>query len=179
MVERPMCSGVVTARAVSPFGIGAKKLVLLSIVAVRCPSGRAATVVMPPMISPQPMIAPPCITPRRLVSSSRTTNSASLRCAVRMTTLMPIGFRKGPGSQAVMLDPCAAWRRGESGRSACGGAAGALFQIAYAPVCCPAGRASVVALVAQLDRAPDFDSGGRGFESLRARHPMPRGSCAR
>ena len=26
------------------------------------------------------------------------------------------------------------------------------------------------ALVAQLDRAPDFESGGRGFESLRARH---------
>src|SRR5271166_2634088 len=27
------------------------------------------------------------------------------------------------------------------------------------------------ALVAQLDRAPDFESGGRGFESLRARFP--------
>src|SRR6266568_5330634 len=27
-----------------------------------------------------------------------------------------------------------------------------------------------LALVAQLDRAPDFESGGRGFESLRARH---------
>src|SRR5207245_234660 len=26
------------------------------------------------------------------------------------------------------------------------------------------------ALVAQLDRAPDFESGGREFESLRARH---------
>ena len=25
--------------------------------------------------------------------------------------------------------------------------------------------------VAQLDRAPDFESGGRGFEPLRARHP--------
>src|SRR6516165_5559500 len=29
------------------------------------------------------------------------------------------------------------------------------------------------ALVAQLDRAPDFESGGRGFESLRARQPKP------
>src|SRR5262245_40446240 len=28
------------------------------------------------------------------------------------------------------------------------------------------------ALVAQLDRAPDFESGGRGFESLRARHKI-------
>jgi len=35
MVVRPECSGVHTARAVSPLGIGAKKLVLLSIVAVR------------------------------------------------------------------------------------------------------------------------------------------------
>ena len=29
------------------------------------------------------------------------------------------------------------------------------------------------ALVAQLDRAPDFESGGRGFESLRARQSSP------
>jgi hypothetical protein len=28
------------------------------------------------------------------------------------------------------------------------------------------------ALVAQLDRAPDFESGGREFESLRARHEI-------
>jgi len=35
MVVRPECSGVHTARAVSPLGIGAKKWVLLSIVAVR------------------------------------------------------------------------------------------------------------------------------------------------
>ncbi len=39
MVVRPVCSGVQTARTVSPFGIGAKKLVLLSMVAVRCPGG--------------------------------------------------------------------------------------------------------------------------------------------
>src|SRR5262245_61229365 len=31
------------------------------------------------------------------------------------------------------------------------------------------------ALVAQLDRAPDFESGGREFESLRARHQKPLG----
>src|SRR5262245_20422213 len=41
------------------------------------------------------------------------------------------------------------------------------FQIAWPPVCCPAG-----ALVAQLDRAPDFESGGREFESLRARQKL-------
>ncbi len=28
-----------------------------------------------------------------------------------------------------------------------------------------------IALLAQLDRAPDYESGGREFESLRARHP--------
>src|SRR3982750_2194742 len=28
------------------------------------------------------------------------------------------------------------------------------------------------ALVAQLDRAPDYESGGQEFESLRARHPF-------
>ena len=57
------------------------------------------------------------------------------------------------------------------------------FQIAWAAVCCPGGqtrgdaeRHAILryitnqALVAQLDRAPDFESGGRGFESLRARH---------
>ena len=41
MVVRPVCSGVQTARAVSPLGIGAKKLVLLSMVAVRCLSASA------------------------------------------------------------------------------------------------------------------------------------------
>ena len=33
----------------------------------------------------------------------------------------------------------------------------------------------VLAPVAQLDRAPDFESVGRGFESLRARHHHSRG----
>src|SRR5260370_16121825 len=35
------------------------------------------------------------------------------------------------------------------------------------------------ALVAQLDRAPDFESGGRGFESLRARQHLDRFSTWR
>jgi hypothetical protein len=33
-----------------------------------------------------------------------------------------------------------------------------------------------LALVAQLDRAPDFESGGRGFESLRARDYLAKRS---
>ena len=33
---------------------------------------------------------------------------------------------------------------------------------------------STEAPVAQLDRAPDFESGGQGFESLPARHPSPQ-----
>jgi hypothetical protein len=32
--------------------------------------------------------------------------------------------------------------------------------------------AAVFAPVAQLDRAPDYESGGREFESLRARHVL-------
>jgi hypothetical protein len=40
MVVRPRCSGVHSARAVSPTGIAEKKLVLLSMVAVRAPSGK-------------------------------------------------------------------------------------------------------------------------------------------
>src|ERR1700744_5644861 len=40
---------------------------------------------------------------------------------------------------------------------------------------CPAksGNRATQALVAQLDRASDFDSEGREFESLRARHLTP------
>ena len=112
MVVRPICSGVVTARAVSPLGIGAKKLVLLSMVAVRWPSGRAAKVVIPPMVSAQPMIAPPCITLRRLHRSSRMNNSASLRSAVRLMIFTPRSLTNGAGSHAAMLDPCLAvvWR---------------------------------------------------------------------
>jgi len=44
MVERPRCSGVHSARAVSPTGMAAKKFVLLSMVAVRPPGGRTATI---------------------------------------------------------------------------------------------------------------------------------------
>ena len=40
MVVRPRCSGVHSARAVSPTGMAAKKLVLLSMVAVRAPFGK-------------------------------------------------------------------------------------------------------------------------------------------
>ena len=53
MVVRPECSGVQTARTLSPFGIGAKKLVLLSIVAVRWLGDSEADAVIPPMMSAQ------------------------------------------------------------------------------------------------------------------------------
>jgi hypothetical protein len=39
-------------------------------------------------------------------------------------------------------------------------------------------RVMVQALVAQLDRASDFESEGREFESLRARHLAPRGQLS-
>src|SRR5262249_49981221 len=66
IVVRPECSGVHTARAVSPLRMGAKKLVLLSMVAVRWSGVSAALAVIPPMVSPQPINAPPWMTPRRL-----------------------------------------------------------------------------------------------------------------
>ena len=56
------------------------------------------------------------------------------------------------------------------------GARGALVVAAPAPSCqgiwnrAGSSLNNAWALVAQLDRAPDFESGGRGFESLRARH---------
>jgi hypothetical protein len=36
----------------------------------------------------------------------------------------------------------------------------------------PAGRHGVHARLAQLDRAPDYESGGQAFESLTARHKL-------
>src|SRR5438128_2571148 len=55
MVLRPLCSGVHSARAVSPSGIEAKKLVLLSIVVVLSPSLRLATVATAPIVSAKAM----------------------------------------------------------------------------------------------------------------------------
>src|SRR5215467_1708889 len=125
MVVRPECSGVHTGRAVSPLGIGAKKLVLLSIVAVRWSLASAALAVMPPMVSAQPITAPPCITPRRLHNSSRMNSSASLRSGDRLVTLMPMSLTKPEASHSVIV--VLAVRVG-------------LFQIAHAAVCCPGRR---------------------------------------
>ena len=50
---------------------------------------------------------------------------------------------------------------------------------AFLDGCCVNARRNIIfanseALVAQLDRAPDFESGGREFESLRARQYFKR-----
>src|SRR6202451_2311082 len=95
MVVRPRCSGVHSARAVSPIGIGAKKLVLLSMVAVRPPSGRLAKVAVPPRLSASAMIAPPCMAPNRLLSSSRTKISASTLSLETCVTFIPIKLANG------------------------------------------------------------------------------------
>src|SRR5262249_15983045 len=89
MVVRPRCSGMQTACAVSPFGTPAKKLVLLSMVAVLPPSGRLTLAVIPPSISPQAITAPPWSTPRRLHNSARTGSSASVRSGERWRTFTP------------------------------------------------------------------------------------------
>src|SRR5262249_9686591 len=102
MVLRPVWSGVQTARAVSPLGIGAKKLVLLSMVAVTWPLASAALAVMPPMVSAQPITAPPCMTPRRLQSSSRITSSASLRSGDRLINVKPMSLPNPIGSQSAI-----------------------------------------------------------------------------
>src|ERR1700722_10847121 len=103
MVVRPLCSGMQTARAVSPLGMGAKKLVLLSMVAVLWPSLRAALAVMPPKVSPQAITAPPCMTPRRLHRSSRTRSSDSVRSAVRLMIFTPISRVNGEGPDWSIL----------------------------------------------------------------------------
>ena len=100
---------------------------------------------MPPMISASAMIAPPCMTSRRLHRSSRLTSSASLRSGERVITFTPMNLMKGEVSHAFMMDPRVAAKTGNGGgKRQAGqgrhGKSGALFQIAWAAVCCPAGR---------------------------------------
>src|SRR5262249_56402140 len=76
IVVRPRWSGVHSALAVSPAGMAAKKLVLLSSVVVPAPSGRLATVAYAPIVSANAMIAPPWRTAGRVHRSSRTLSSA-------------------------------------------------------------------------------------------------------
>ena len=67
VVVRPRCSGVVSALATSPTGRGAKKFVLLSIVAVEPPvGGRLAQAAVPPQLSASAISTPPCATLFRL-----------------------------------------------------------------------------------------------------------------
>jgi hypothetical protein len=102
MVVRPECSGVQTARTLSPRGIGAKKLVLLSIVAVAWLGASEAEAVIPPMMSASAMMAPPCMTSRRLHRSSRLVSSASLRSGERVMTFTPMNLMKGEASHAFI-----------------------------------------------------------------------------
>src|SRR5215470_1583530 len=205
MVVRPRCSGMQTACAVSPFGTPAKKLVLLSMVAVRPPPGRLTPAVIPPSISPKAITAPPWSTPRRLHNSARTGSSASVRSGERWRTFTPRSLanagRSGTAMVVPLLRSCAhsmarARRQPD--------APSAIFSNARIDSRGRGGRMPFVArrltrdhgmdarvavrsssgiqtrsslerppaLVAQLDRAPDFESGGRGFESLRARHEI-------
>jgi hypothetical protein len=94
-----------TARAVSPFGTAAKKLVLLSMVAVRPPSGRLILAVIPPSISPKAITAPPWSTPRRLHNSARTGSSASVRSGERWRTLTPRSLVNAGRSGTAIVVP--------------------------------------------------------------------------
>src|SRR5262245_44454810 len=105
MVVRPRCSGMQTACAVSPFGTPAKKLVLLSMVAVLPPSGRLILAVIPPSISPKAITAPPWSTPRRLHNSSGTGSSASVRSGERWSTFTPRSLVNAGRSGTAMVVP--------------------------------------------------------------------------
>src|SRR5262249_62271412 len=88
---------------VSPPARGAKKLVLLSMVAVRPPSGRLMLAVIPPSVSPKAITAPPWSTPRRLHNSARTVSLASLRSGERCSTFTPSSLVNGGRSGAAMV----------------------------------------------------------------------------
>src|SRR4051794_7404187 len=90
IVVRPRWSGMQTAWAVSPSGTARKKFVLLSIVVVRAPSARLSTLAAPPRISAKAMMAPPCMTPLRLASSSPTVSSAAIRSREPLVKRTPI-----------------------------------------------------------------------------------------
>src|SRR5215813_4163245 len=105
MVVRPRCSGMQTACAVSPSGTPARKLVLLSMVAVRPPSGRLTLAVIPPSISPKAITAPPWSTPRRLHNSARTGSSASVRSGERWRRFTPRSLKNAGRSGRAMVVP--------------------------------------------------------------------------
>src|SRR4051812_13478745 len=90
-----------TARAVSPSGTARKKLVLLSIVVVRAPSAKLSTLAAPPRMSAKAMMAPPCMTPLRLASSSPTVNSASIRSREPLVKRTPINREKAGFSSMI------------------------------------------------------------------------------
>jgi hypothetical protein len=87
-------------------GTGAKKLVLLSIVAVWPPGLRLLLAVIAPIVSPKAMTAPPWSTPRRLHSSSRTVNCASVRSGERRITFSPRSLLNGATSGSAINRIC-------------------------------------------------------------------------
>jgi hypothetical protein len=81
-----------------PMGAVLMKLVLLSIVAVRPPSVRFASVPSAPNVSAKAMTAPPCSTAGRVQSSSRTVISATILSVTALTISMPRSAANGSGS---------------------------------------------------------------------------------
>src|SRR5262245_44564480 len=95
VVVRPRCSGVHSACATSPTAIAAKKLVLLSSVAVEAPGGRFATAAVPPRLSASAISAPPCSVLFRLVSCGVTGSSAVTRARETWVIFMPMKVANG------------------------------------------------------------------------------------
>src|ERR1700734_605769 len=78
----------------------AKKLVLLSMVAVRPPGGRFATVAVPPRLSASAITAPPCSVPKRLLCTSRTGISATTLSLETWVIFMPMKSANGGWNSA-------------------------------------------------------------------------------
>jgi hypothetical protein len=125
IVRRPRCKGVVSPTIRLPMGAVLMKLVLLSIVAVRPPSVRFASVPSAPNVSAKAMTAPPCGTAGRVQSSSRTIISATILSVTALTISMPRSAANGSGSFVRRVPFRASpgcWPRDPPPRTVCCGA---------------------------------------------------------
>src|SRR5947207_5902677 len=97
----------------------AKKLVLLSMVAVRPPFAKLAIVAVPPRLSASAMTAPPCNAPKRLLRSSRTGSSATTLSGETWIILMPSKAANGGCcSASEFIAKFIGWAPGNAGLGA-------------------------------------------------------------
>jgi hypothetical protein len=102
MVWRPRCRGAQTAVTVSPVRAAARKFVLDSTVVVEAPGGRLSIVATPPRVSARAMMAPPCMMPGTVQSSSRTVTSALTLSGSTSSRRMPRRSGRRPLARSWM-----------------------------------------------------------------------------